>query len=83
MNFGRDFLSQQAEYLNQGNTNVNFKKETTLPNGNEAVITATKKPQENVLNVQETAKPMKKILLFGENKARFLFPIMKDKEIGI
>jgi hypothetical protein len=52
------------------------------PNG-EINLTAAKRQEHNPLYTQLTPKPQRKILLYGENHSRFLFPLVRDREIGI
>ncbi len=45
--------------------------------------TATKRGEQSEFHSQVTPRPQRKILLFGEDKSRHLFPLVRDREIGI
>ena len=49
----------------------------------EEMVTAVKKQQERTLYTQVTPRPNKKILLFDDEKGRHLFPLVRDRDIGI
>jgi hypothetical protein len=46
-------------------------------------LTAAKRQESHPIYTQNTPKPQRKILLYGENKSRFLFPLVRDRDIGI
>lgn len=46
------------------------------------MVTAIKKA-EGTIYTQMTPRPNKKILLLDENKGKHLFPLVRDREIGI
>lgn len=46
-------------------------------------LTASKKPDLAPIYSQITPKPQRKILLYGENRSRHLFPLVRDRDIGI
>jgi hypothetical protein len=52
-------------------------------NGPEQIPTAVKRQESNQLYTQMTPKPQRKILLYGENHGRFLFPLVRDRDVGI
>lgn len=52
-------------------------------NGLEQIPTAVKRQETNQLYTQMTPKPQRKILLYGENHGRFLFPLVRDRDVGI
>lgn len=39
--------------------------------------------EEGIIYTQATVRPNKKILMFDEMRGKHLFPLMKDREIGI
>ena len=47
------------------------------------MVTAVKRNEQMPIYTQETPKPIKKIALYDEEKNRQLFPLMKDKDIGM
>lgn len=52
-------------------------------NGPEQIPTAVKRQEPNQLFTQMTPKPQRKILLYGDNHGRFLFPLVRDRDVGI
>lgn len=47
------------------------------------MVTAVKRVEGGQIYTQATAKPNRKILLFDEVRGRHLFPLVRDREIGI
>ena len=47
------------------------------------MVTAVKRNEQLPIYTQETPQPIKKIALFDEEKNRQLFPLVKDKDIGM
>ena len=47
------------------------------------MITAVKRPGESNIYTQPTIRQNKKIMLFGEDNNKHLFPLMRDRDIGI
>lgn len=46
-------------------------------------MTAIKRNEMNSFYTQDTPKPRRSILLFGEQQRRHLFPLVRDRDIGI
>jgi hypothetical protein len=60
-----------------------FPKEEGPGGFNDANLTAAKRPETNPFYTQVTPKPQRKILLYGQDKSRHLFPLVRDRDIGI
>lgn len=70
------------------NNDASYRKPNHFMQGEEGIggglaMTATKKNEQNDFYSQVTPRPQKKILLYGENKSRHLFPLVRDRDIGI
>lgn len=47
------------------------------------MITAVKKQEEMPIYTQQTPRPVKKIMLFDQDNNKRLFPLARDREVGI
>jgi hypothetical protein len=46
------------------------------------MVTAVKKPEREIYT-QVTPRPNRKILLFDDNRGKHLFPLVRDRDVGI
>lgn len=58
-------------------------KNHPLPTSSDFNMTAAKRQDPHPIYTQHTTKPQRKILLYGQDRARFLFPLVRDRDIGI
>ena len=47
------------------------------------VVTAVKRSEQMPIYTQETPRPEKKIMLFDQERRRQLFPLVRDRDVGM
>ena len=47
------------------------------------VVTAVKRNEQMPIYTQETPRPEKKIMLFDQERRRQLFPLVRDRDVGM